>query len=205
MNRPFCSREFRTRGSARRSLDAKGAAELHLTGFWYCNCMLKATVGARGAPGPAATHVEKFQEALQIVARLITQGRLHEQILRSAGVRLDRAGAALLHKLDAEGDSLRITELAELLGVDAPTVTRKVQQLERQGLVVRQSDPADGRATRIRLTPVGRRTLERVIRARRAWLDGLLKDWGDEDLATMATLFGRFAAEVEESFVGARD
>ena len=167
--------------------------------------MLKATDGARSKPGPAARHVDQFQEALQIVARLITQGRLHEQILQSAGVRLDRAGAALLHKLDAEGDSLRITELAELLGVDAPTVTRKVQQLERQGLVVRQSDPADGRATRIRLTPVGRRTLERVIRARQTWLDGLLKDWGDEDLAAMATLFGRFAAEVEESFVGARD
>ena len=156
-------------------------------------------------PGGAPTHIDKFQEALQIVARLITQGRLHEQILLSAGVRLDRAGAALLHKLDAEGDSLRITELADLLGVDAPTVTRKVQQLERQGLVVRQSDPDDGRAIRIRLTPVGRRTLARVMRARRAWLEKLLEDWDEEDLATMATLFGRFAAQVEGTFVGARD
>jgi DNA-binding MarR family transcriptional regulator len=167
--------------------------------------MSKATIGDRAARGPAPTHVDRFQEALQIVARVITQGRLHEQILRSAGVRLERAGAALLHKLDAEGDSMRITDLAEVLGVDAPTVTRKVQQLERQGLVVRQSDPADGRATRIRLTAVGRRTLERVNRARRAWLDRLLEDWDDEELATMATLFGRFAAQVEESFVGARD
>ena len=65
-----------------------------------------------------ASPVDQFQEALQIVARLISQGRLHEQILRSAGVRLDRAGAALLHKLAAEGDSLRITGLAEMLGVD---------------------------------------------------------------------------------------
>jgi len=165
----------------------------------------KVTSSARAASGPTARHIERFQEALQIVARVITQGRLHEQILRSAGVRLDRAGAALLHKLDAEGDSRRITDLAEVLGVDAPAVTRKVQQLERQGLVVRQSDPADGRATRIRLTPVGRRTLERVIRARRDWLDRLLKDWDDEDLSTMATLFGRFAKELEAGYVGARD
>ena len=151
-----------------------------------------------------ASDVDRFQEALQIVARLITQGRLHEQILRSAGVRLDRAGAALLHKLVAEGDSLRITNLAELLGIDAPAVTRKVQQLEREGLVVRQSDPADGRATRICLTPAGRRTFERVMQSRRAWLDRLLGGWGDEDVSALATLFGRFAAELEGSLGGTR-
>lgn len=151
-----------------------------------------------------ASDIDRFQEALQIVARLITQGRLHEQILRSAGVRLDRAGAALLNKLAPEGDSLRVTDLAETLGIDAPAVTRKVQQLEREGLVVRQSDPADGRATRIRLTPAGRRTLERVVRARRAWLDRLLGDWDDKDLSSLATLFGRFAVELEGSLGGTR-
>ena len=110
-----------------------------------------------------------------------------------AGVRLDRAGATLLFKLSAKGDSLRVTDLAEILGVDTPTVTRKVQQLERDGMVVRQTDPDDRRASRIRLTPAGRRTIERVRRARRAWLEQLLQGWDDDDLSALADLLSHFA------------
>jgi len=166
--------------------------------------MPKVTTVPAVAPGPAAGHVDRFEEALQIVARSITQHRLHERLLRLAGVRLDRAGAALLHKLSAGGDSLRVTDLAELLGVDTPTVTRKVQQLERDGMVVRQTDPDDRRASRIRLTPAGRRTLDRVRKARRAWLEHLLEGWNDDDLSTLAVLLGRFADELEQDLEDAR-
>ncbi len=139
-----------------------------------------------------------------MVARSITQVRLHERLLRSAGVRLDRAGAALLHKLSVGDAPLRVTDLAELLGVDAPSVTRKVQQLERDGLVVRTTDPGDRRATRIGLTPAGRRTLERVRQARRAWLDQLLEGWDDHDLSTLTALLGRFADDLERDLEHAR-
>jgi DNA-binding MarR family transcriptional regulator len=83
-------------------------------------------------------------------------------------VRIDRAGATLLLKLVAGGDALRVTDLADLLGVDAPTVTRKVQQLEREELVGRRVDPDDRRAVRVCLTPSGRRTIDRIRMARRA-------------------------------------
>ena len=140
--------------------------------------------------------------ALQVVARSITQVRLHERLLQAAGVRLDRAGATLLHKLHLNG-ALRVTALAELLGVDAPTVTRKIQQLEREGLVGRDGDPDDRRATRIHLTPAGRRTLDRVIKARRQWLDRLLQDWNAAELEAFAALLGKFsdslAHEIEDS------
>ena len=167
--------------------------------------MPKATIEAAARPGPAPRHVDRFDEALQTVARSITQVRLHERLLRLAGVRLDRAGAALLFKLSAQGDALRVTDLAEILGVDTPTVTRKVQQLEREGMVVRQTDPDDGRASRIRLTPAGRRTIERVRRARRAWLEALLQEWEDEDLSTLAGLLSRFAEDLDRDLDDARD
>ena len=139
------------------------------------------------------------------MARSITQVRLHERLLQLAGVRLDRAGATLLVKLSTKDDPLRITDLAEMLGVDTPTVTRKVQQLERDGLVVRQTDPDDRRASRIRLTPSGRRTIERVRRARRAWLEQLLQEWDDEDLSALADLLTRFAEDLERDLDDARD
>ncbi len=164
--------------------------------------MLKVTIEESGL---AAPHVDRFDEALQTVARSITQVRLHERLLRLARVRLDRAGATLLFKLSAKGDSLRVTDLAEILGVDTPTVTRKVQQLERQGMVIRQTDPDDRRASRIRLTPAGRRAIERVRRARRAWLDQLMQDWDDDDLSALANLLSRFAQDLECDLDDARD
>jgi DNA-binding MarR family transcriptional regulator len=84
-------------------------------------------------------------------------------------------------------------------------VTRKVQQLERDGMVVRRTDPDDGRASRIRLTPSGRRTIERVRRARRTWLEQLLEDWDDDDLSTLADLLSHFAEDLERDLDDARD
>jgi len=168
--------------------------------------MLKATTspGGPAGPGPAPDLVSQVQGALQVVARSITQVRLHERLLRAAGVRLDRAGATLLHKLAAGGESLRVTDLAELLAVDAPTVTRKVQQLERDGLVTRHADPDDRRATRITLTAAGRRTLDKVLRARRAWLAHLLEGWDESELAVFATLLGRFSSSLEHDVEAGR-
>ncbi|WP_443060249.1 MarR family transcriptional regulator [Streptomyces sp. NBC_00444] len=71
-----------------------------------------------------------------------------------AGVQLDRAAVALLRGL-ADAEPLRLGELAQLLAVEASHVTRQVRQLERSGHVERVPDPDDGRALRVRLTPVG--------------------------------------------------
>jgi DNA-binding MarR family transcriptional regulator len=161
--------------------------------------MLKATTSPRpGRVAPLDAPLEQVAAALQVVSRSISQVRLHERLLRAAGVRLDRAGAALLHKLSLDGEPLRVTDLADLLGVDAPTVTRKVQQLERDHMVVRRVDPGDRRATRIALTAAGRRTLERVLQARRAWLEHLLDGWDDDDLAAFGALLGRFSVALEQ-------
>jgi DNA-binding MarR family transcriptional regulator len=111
----------------------------------------------------------------------------------------------LLYKLHAGGDSLRVTDLAELLGVDTPTVTRKIQQLEREGLVTRHADPDDRRATRIKLTPAGRKTLGSVLKARREWLDRLVDDWGPEDLTTFAAMLGRFVSALQHDEKDSRD
>jgi len=138
--------------------------------------------------------IDQIQSSLQIVAQSTHQVRAHEQLLRAAGVRLDRAGAALLYKLRLHGGgSYRVTALAALLGVDAPTVTRKVQQLERRGYVARESDPDDRRASRIRLTASGEATLDRILAAHRERLERLFAPWRDEDVRTFATLLERFS------------
>jgi len=60
----------------------------------------------------------------------------------------------------------RIGELARMEQVEPPTISRLVDGLVRDGLAVREPDPDDARAVRVRATPTGGRTLRRG-RARR--------------------------------------
>ncbi|MBA3363024.1 MAG: MarR family transcriptional regulator [Actinobacteria bacterium] len=60
----------------------------------------------------------------------------------------------------------RIGELARIEQVEPPTMTRLVDGLVRDGLAVRETDPDDARAVRVRATATGGRTLRRG-RARR--------------------------------------
>lgn len=57
--------------------------------------------------------------------------------------------------------SKRIGELARIEQVEPPTMTRLVDGLVRDGLAVREADPDDARAVRVRATATGGRTLRR--------------------------------------------
>jgi len=165
--------------------------------------MPQATTRARRRVGTA--EADRILSALSAIAQSATQARLHEQLLADAGVRVDRAGASLLAKLrHAGGAPLRVTTLAERLGVDTPTVTRKVQQLERLGLVVREADPDDRRAFRISLTEAGNETLDRLTAAKRRWLDRLLTGWSPDEVGEFSAHMEHFAESLRTVLGGGR-
>jgi DNA-binding MarR family transcriptional regulator len=153
---------------------------------------------------PAAVGTESYaitgeiDAALLSVARVMNQVRVHTKLKAAAGVDIDRAGGAVLYKLLVEGESLRLCDLAERLGIDSPAVTRKVQQLEHLGLVVRSPDPVDGRASRLLLTREGKRSIEHLLEARRVWLEGLLSEWPGADRVEFARLLQLFASTIED-------
>lgn len=163
------------------------------------------TVVAPGAAPPAARSIERIQAALLTVVKNASQPRAHQRVLQAAGVQLDRAGTALLYQLHLHPDSApRVTSLAALLGVDTPTVTRKVQQLERDGYVARSADEADRRAIRISLTATGSDALERLMRAKRESLERAISDWTKADLCTLADLLTRLAESTANEGEGPR-
>jgi DNA-binding MarR family transcriptional regulator len=140
--------------------------------------------------------IGEIESALHSLARCLKQVRLHEFLLAEARVDVDQAGLAVLYVLHAGGTGLRLTDLAEQLRIDAPAVTRKAQQLERSGFVSRTPDTQDGRATRLRLTAQGRRTVNRFLAARRAWLTGLLAGWPEAEQVEFARLLRQFTSDI---------
>jgi DNA-binding MarR family transcriptional regulator len=114
-----------------------------------------------------------------------------------AGLPLDRAAVALLRQV-ADSGSLRPSELASLLSVEASHVTRQVQQLEKAGHLTRVPDPNDRRAQRIELTPAGRDAVDRVREASCRGMTVALADWSPQELRQLATLCGRLADDFYE-------
>ena len=59
-------------------------------------------------------------------------------------------------------NGLNQTELARMLTIEAPTVTRLITQLEQDGWVSRRTVAHDGRCKTVHLTPKASRVIERI-------------------------------------------
>lgn len=97
------------------------------------------------------------------------------QAMREAGYDVTVAQARLAQRIADDGS--RLTELAERAQVTKQTASLLVAALEREGLVERVPDPADGRARLIRLSARGREAathaMEVVMGVEREWVEHL--------------------------------
>ncbi|MEJ3656857.1 MarR family transcriptional regulator [Actinomycetes bacterium KLBMP 9759] len=91
----------------------------------------------------------------------------------------------------------RLSEIAELRGVDQSVISRQIGELQRKNLVCRRPDPLDGRASLVRLTPAGLEVLETACRARLEWLRGALSRSPTADVRTTARLVAALSEELE--------
>ena len=92
---------------------------------------------------------------------LAVVARLNRYATQRIQMPLPSAQARLLATIHAHGEA-RISDLAAVDHCSQPTMTTQVRRLEDAGLVTRTVDPGDARAVRIRITPEGLRTLNRV-------------------------------------------
>jgi len=100
-----------------------------------------------------------------------------------------------LARLLGEGEH-RLSEIAELRGVDQSVISRQIGELEQRNLVCRRPDPSDRRASLVRLTPAGQEVLERDGTLRREWLRGALARSPVDDVRTTALLVTALAEEL---------
>lgn len=136
-----------------------------------------------------------MEEALSTIVRLASLPRSHERLLTDAGLRIDRATFQALRQIADR--PTRVTDLAEVLGLDLSTVSRTVKRLESLGLVERHSMAADGRARLLQATAKGESVLTGLKAAKRRYLEEILAEWAPDDLATLAELLSRLADDVQ--------
>ncbi len=86
----------------------------------------------------------------------------------------------ILKMISSRGE-LRITELAEALGVTAATASRHISTLVERGYVERIADPSDGRAQIARLSRNGAAQLRRERQSWQKLLAEVLESWPEAD------------------------
>ncbi|MDT0212847.1 MarR family transcriptional regulator [Rothia sp. ARF10] len=85
----------------------------------------------------------------------------------------------------------RLGVVASHLRIAPRSVTDVVDALEGHGFVAREPDPSDRRATRVALTPEGRRVLDELDAARRADSEDYFAGLSDRDRATLTRILAR--------------
>lgn len=134
--------------------------------------------------------LELIDEAMNRFVQAMSRPRAWEGIAERAGVNIDRAGATLLHFLSKPSpDGCHLSEIAHRLGIEAPSVTRKVQQLERQKLVKRVADPKDHRAYVLEVTKEGKSIIKRLHKAKHDLFAEIISDWPADERHAFASLF----------------
>ena len=111
--------------------------------------------------------------------------------------RLDRMALMVLGTLAHCGPS-RLTTVAERTGLDSSTVSRQVADLEKAGLLARDTDPEDRRAILLEATTEGQQLLDRLSRGRRRRVERLLTDWDPDDIVTLGRLLAQLNAATEK-------
>lgn len=110
----------------------------------------------------------------------------------------------LVQLSEAPDRSLRMTELAERVLLSRSGLTRLVDRLERDGLVVRQACPSDARGTLAVLTGAGS---QRLAEAWPTHLRGVVANvvgrLSAEELETLAGLLGRLVDPTVDDGVAA--
>lgn len=155
-----------------------------------------STSGQTVSSPDRAAHVSTLGELLPRFARLVHAFKAAQ----AAGGR-DRAALLLLFPLDRLGP-LRQGALADLIHSDPSTVSRHVGSLVEQGLVRREADESDGRASRLVVTEAGHAALDELRRDQESQLQRATASWSAKDLATLTTLFDRLLADLTSALPG---
>lgn len=114
--------------------------------------------------------------------------RTQAELLRPLG--LTPAQERALRVITRSEAPLRMTELADHLGIVPRSVTTVVDALEEAGLLRRETDPRNRRAILLHLTDRGRAVRDDMREARRRAAEDLFAPLSSGDRETLGTLLG---------------
>lgn len=104
-------------------------------------------------------------------------------------------------RIVAGGEPLRASDIAARLGVGASALSRQVAELEEHNFIVREPDPADGRAHLVSASESGRAYLAEIEHRRASTVQQFLAGWSEEEAANTAHTVQHLSATLRAAVV----
>jgi len=140
---------------------------------------------------PRQETVAEVAESFRDLQRTVRRSKA--RLLAAASNDVESATQMLLHTVAADGP-MRASALAVSAQADLSTVSRQVGVLVSRGLLERQADQLDGRASLLAVTDAGRAALAEYEQGRQAFFDDVLAGWSTREMRQFARQLERFTA-----------
>ncbi|QIZ38763.1 MarR family winged helix-turn-helix transcriptional regulator [Saccharopolyspora sp. ASAGF58] len=137
---------------------------------------------------------EELGAQLTRLVRLVHRAK--SQFTKKGPDGIEQSAYAILFRLIQDGPQ-RTGRLAEALHSEISTISRQSNALVQHGLVERQADPDDGRASLLAPTAEGQRIFREAHDQRARWLAEVLADWSQADRQALTSLFARLNTDIE--------
>jgi len=117
---------------------------------------------------------------MAVVRAAETFKRTHSAIFRNYGLSFPQYN--VLRVLDASRNGMnKISEVSRIMLVPDANMTGIGKRLERNGFLIRKSDPNDERVTIFEITPKGRKTLKNIEQEKDQSIETILGDFSQND------------------------
>ena len=86
---------------------------------------------------------------------------------------------------------MSVSELADIVIAKQPTMSKLLARMEKQGLIGRDSDPADGRGVVVSITPAGKRLVQPLVRLAKRHEASVLEPLGAARRDALVAILGK--------------
>jgi DNA-binding MarR family transcriptional regulator len=145
------------------------------------------------------TEIPLSERAAHLRIAIVRTARRLRQEAAAETSGLTPTSVAALATIERHGP-ITPSEIAAIERVKRPTITRTLGCLEREGLIDRTPDPADGRSSLVSVNGVGRERLRRLRGRKNAYLARRMRDLSAGEVETLE----RAAAILERMREGER-
>jgi len=131
-------------------------------------------------------------------------------LVNRAGARIASAFGEEMHRLGTslqawrvlaalrEKDGRRMGDVSTTTSIEVSTLTRLVDNMEKDGVVARRRDAGDTRAVLLHVTAAGRRLTRRILPIAKRYEEVALKGFGAAEAATLKAALRRLYANMDD-------
>jgi len=101
--------------------------------------------------------------------------RNHSGVFRNYGLSFPQYNVLRVLEASKKGRN-KISDVSRIMLVPGANITGIAKRLEKDGFIIKKSDPADDRVTILEITPKGKKTLKNIEKEKDEWLELMLKN-----------------------------